>query len=146
MRYLIIVSIMLFTLTACGTNTSPQDMTRPNTQPIETAQQVIDQLKMTGLAIDDQAPRSQSDQAIESQYKDEKTFNVLEQGKAFAGMITLCKSKADCDRFYDTLAPSIQLKLVRAWRSRSGLIICTLHPELSTAAADLIQKTIEALP
>jgi hypothetical protein len=148
MRSLLISAIALLLLSACGSSAPLARPTTPVTSPssIESAQQVIDKIKATGLSVNDHLPLTQGDQALQPLYKDHQDFQVLESGKAHAGQVLLCARHDQCDNVYKITDPSAQQGLIRIWRSRDGLVVCMIDPGVSEATAKQIQTVIEALP
>lgn len=141
MRSFFTLLLALGMLVACGA----QQSTPVATRSINTAQQVIDQMKTTGLVINDTLPRTEGDTALDPLYKDHLSFEIIEAGEKRSGMISLCQQKLDCDKLYDGLQLSAKMGLIRVWRSQDGLLVCMIEPTISQPAANQLQTIIENL-
>ncbi len=141
MRSIIVMLIIIPILGACGTSSSTTQIV----QPVHTAQDVVDKLKAIGLTINDNLPRTEGEKSLDALYKDQNSFEIVDSGTKYAGAVTICQKKSDCDGLYDNLQISVKLGLVQVWRSEDGFIICMIDSKLSKHISEQIQSIIETL-
>ena len=127
---------------------------------VDTAQAVIDRLKVSGLVIVDNLPEDEGQQALKAMLKDYKPFHVREHGRGYLGLLVLCDTKATCEAIYASDQQAVKQGIISMWRSRDGRIVCTMvihsvsiydtdHSSvdrLPATTAGQIQQIIEALP
>jgi len=140
MRIFLTFLLALSMLVACGASPAPAIPLHV----IKSTQEAIDQMKVAGFEINDTLPRTDGNRALDSLYRDHKSFEVIEAGNKRAGALSLCRQKSDCDQLYETLQLSVKMGLIRVWRSQDGLLVCLMDTALSQPAADQLQSIVES--